>query len=143
MQLNEELAERLLLACSDLTRTATAAASGTRLSLTQARVLGALHRSGPLRVSRLAELERCAQPSMTGLLGRLEDAGYVERAPDPADARAVLAHLTPAGEDELLRNRRRLREPLARALRETATDDVERLIGLLENTTRALHPVER
>ncbi|MEZ0493932.1 MarR family winged helix-turn-helix transcriptional regulator [Kineococcus sp. TBRC 1896] len=142
MQLDEDLAERLLLSCAALTREAAAAATGTRLSLTQARVLGTLHRDGPLRVSRLAELEGCAQPSMTGLVTRLTDAGLVTRTADPADARAVLVALTHEGRDVLLANRRALRAPLARALHDlpATPGDLERLTGLLEDVTTALAP---
>ncbi|MEW1957711.1 MarR family transcriptional regulator [Kineococcus sp. NPDC059986] len=140
MQLDEDLAERLLLSCSALTRGAAAVADGTRLSLTQARVLGTLHRDGPLRVSRLADLEGCAQPSMTGLVSRLADAGLVTRTTDPADARAVLVALTDEGRTALLANRRALRAPLARALHDlpVTPGDLERLTGLLEEITTEL-----
>ena len=142
MQLTAELADRLLLACSGLTRAVTAAAPATGMSLTQARTLGNLARQGPLRVSRLAALERCAQPTMTALVARCADAGLVTRTPDPADARAVLVALTDAGAEALSVTRRQLREPLARLLAETtaATGDVpaEHLataIDLLESIT--------
>ena len=138
MQPFEELAQRLLLACADLTRASTAAAAGTHLSLTQARVLAHLDRHGPLRVSRLAELEHCAQPSMTGLLTRLVTAGHVARGPDPADARAVLVTATPAGLDELAHHRALLREPLARAVHHldpAAAADLGQLTSILEGLT--------
>ncbi|GAA0309965.1 MarR family winged helix-turn-helix transcriptional regulator [Kineococcus aurantiacus] len=140
MQLTEDLAERLLLSCSALTRSATAAATGPGLSLTQARVLGNLDRGGPQRISRLTALEGCAQPTMTGLVSRLEDTGLVRRTPDPADARAVLVELTDAGREELLANRRRLRGPLTRALHDLPADpgDLERLTRLLEEITHHL-----
>jgi DNA-binding MarR family transcriptional regulator len=132
MQLREDLAQRLLLACADLTRAVTAAADDTRLSLTQARVLGNLDRHGPLRVSRLAELEHCAQPSMTGLVGRLATAGLASRSTDPDDARAVLVAVTPAGRDELARHRVLLREPLVRAVGDLGPDDLTELARVTE-----------
>lgn len=137
MQLDGDLAERLLLSCSALTRGAAAAADGARLSLTQARVLSTLDRDGALRVSRLAELEGCAQPSMTGLVTRLSDAGLVTRTTDPADARAVLVALTDAGREALLANRRALSAPVADALHHLPAPpgDLERLTGLLEDLT--------
>ena len=142
MQSTGELAQRVLLACSELTRAATAVAPGTRLSLTQARVLGNLARRGPLRVSRLAALERCAQPTMTGLVSRLVAAGLVERREDRADARAVLVALTPDGARELETHRLRLRAPLEHAVDDLAPGraaDLERLAGLLEQLTAAVH----
>ena len=138
MQQIEELAERLLLACSELTRSVTAAAPGTALSLTQARVLGTLDRHGPSRISRLAALERCAQPSMTTLVTRLADAGLVTRGPDPDDARAVLVTLTPRGGEELLADRQRLSEPLAAALRALPgerRDDLAAAVAVLTRLT--------
>ena len=116
MQSDEALAERLLLACSGLTRAASAAAAAGELSMTQARLLGNLEREGPLRVSRLAALERCAQPSMTSLVSRCAGAGLVTREPDPEDARAVRVTLTPAGSQALADNRRRLSGPVGDAV---------------------------
>lgn len=141
MQSNEELAQRLLLACADLTRAATAAATDTRLSLTQARVLAHLERHGPLRVSHLAALEHCAQPSMTGLVGRLESTGCVTRGPDPEDARAVLVAVTPLGRDELAHHRVLLRAPLARAVDQHdpgTVADLLRVTSLLEGLARTV-----
>jgi DNA-binding MarR family transcriptional regulator len=46
-----------------------------------------------------------AQPTVTTLVGRLERDGLVRRAPDPADARAVLVHLTDAGRERLAHRR--------------------------------------
>ncbi|WP_432535779.1 MarR family winged helix-turn-helix transcriptional regulator [Kineococcus arenarius] len=116
MQLDERLAEQLLVACSELTRAAGAAAGSTPLSLPQGRALGTLERRGPLRVSRLAELERCAQPTMTALVARCAGSGLVTRAADPADARATLVSLTGRGAQVLAEHRRALSAPLAAAL---------------------------
>lgn len=141
MQSTPELADRLLLACSVLTRSATAAAPGTTLSLTQARTLGTLHRQGPTRVSRLAELERCSQPSMTGLVTRCADAGLVERTDDPDDARAVLVRLTPAGERALATDRERLSRPVAQALTDLPAQlrtDLEQALDVVERVSAAL-----
>lgn len=141
MQPTEQLADRLLLACSVLTRSATAAAPTTALSLTQARTLGTLHRQGPTRVSRLAALERCSQPSMTGLITRCADAGLLERTPDPDDARAVLVRLTPAGERALLTDRERLARPVVEALADLPAQqraDLEQALAVVERVSAAL-----
>jgi DNA-binding MarR family transcriptional regulator len=136
MQSQEDMAHCLLLACADLTRAVTAAAADTRLSLTQARVLGNLDRHGPLRVSHLADLEHCAQPSMTGLVDRLDAAGLATRGADPADARAVLVAVTPTGREELARHRVLLRGPLLHAVESLDPDtvaDLGRVTALLED----------
>jgi DNA-binding MarR family transcriptional regulator len=71
------------------------------LSRTAASVLASLRNGGPQRVTALATAESIAQPSMTTLLSRLERDGLVERGPDPADARAVLATITAEGVERL------------------------------------------
>jgi DNA-binding MarR family transcriptional regulator len=63
----------------------------------QARLLSTIKDQGPSRISELAALDHCSQPTMTMQVRRLEDAGFVTRTPDPADARAVLIEITPAG----------------------------------------------
>jgi|SRR5450755_890227 DNA-binding MarR family transcriptional regulator len=78
------------------------------ISLTAASTLATLDRSGPCRLTDLAEIEGVAQPSMTTLVTGLERAGLAERRPSPDDGRVVLVALTPAGAD-YLRARRRAR----------------------------------
>ena len=56
---------------------------------------------GALRITELAAAERVAQPTMTGIVRRLEVDGLVARTPDPDDARAARIALTPAGHEEL------------------------------------------
>lgn len=75
----------------------------TRLPLpwAQARLLSTIDDQGPTRISDLAALDHCSQPTMTMQVRRLEDAGLVTRATDPADARAVLIQITPAGSETL------------------------------------------
>jgi DNA-binding MarR family transcriptional regulator len=51
----------------------------------------------PRRITELAAAEGVTQPAITLLVNRLEERGWVERAPDPTDARAVLVGLTPHG----------------------------------------------
>ncbi len=75
--------------------------AGRDLSRTASSVLATLRDGGPRRITELAASEAIAQPSVTTLVGRLERDGLVHRAPDPADARAVLVHLTDAGRARL------------------------------------------
>jgi len=60
-----------------------------------------LEEEGPLRITDLAAAELVAQPTMTGIVRRLEQDGLVVRTPDPLDARAARIALTDAGRDEL------------------------------------------
>ncbi|MCH9735266.1 MAG: MarR family transcriptional regulator [Actinomycetia bacterium] len=63
----------------------------------QARLLSTIEDQGEARISDLAALDHCSQPTMTTQVRRLEAAGMVTRTPDPRDARAVLIRITPAG----------------------------------------------
>lgn len=79
---------------------------GSRHSTIVWRVLIELEHSGPSRVSDLAHQQRVAQPTMTGLVQRLEGEGWVERGPDPHDGRATLVAVTEAGSAGLEEYRR-------------------------------------
>ncbi|MFL6098955.1 MAG: MarR family winged helix-turn-helix transcriptional regulator [Actinomycetales bacterium] len=54
-------------------------------------------KEGPIRSGELAAREGVAPPSMTKVVTSLEQAGYVERVPDPGDGRAALISATVAG----------------------------------------------
>ena len=51
------------------------------------------------RVTELADRTRITKQSASVLVDQLERAGYVERVPDPADARAKLVTLAPRGHE--------------------------------------------
>ena len=75
------------------------------LSLTAAATLATLERSGPCRLTWLAAREGVTQPAMTQLIARLQDAGMVDRATDPADGRVVQVRITADGQAMLARRR--------------------------------------
>ena len=93
-------------------------------SLTARSVLARLDTDGPGRISDLARVEGVTQPAMTGLANRLEAEGLVRRDGDPADARATLVSLTPAGR-EFVRARRAERTRVVAAALERL-DDADR-----------------
>jgi DNA-binding MarR family transcriptional regulator len=59
--------------------------------------LGELARRGPQRITDLVAAARITQPGMTSLVGRMAAAGLVAKEADPADGRATLVSVTPAG----------------------------------------------
>lgn len=67
------------------------------LPFAQARLLSTIEDRGEARISDLAALDHCSQPTMTTQVRRLEDAGMVTRTADPDDARAVLIRITADG----------------------------------------------
>jgi DNA-binding MarR family transcriptional regulator len=112
-----------------------------RISRSEAGLLSALT-GGPRRITELADLEGHAQPTMTLLVKRLEERGWVARRRDPADGRVVLVSLTEAGsaalEDIRAAYRGALRDHLAAmpdarlAALLTATEALEALLDTLQ-----------
>lgn len=72
----------------------------------QARLLSTIEDLDEARISELAAVDHCSQPTMTTQVRRLEDAGLTTRTPDPQDARAVLIRITDKGVQTLDRVRR-------------------------------------
>lgn len=71
----------------------------------QARLLSTIEDLDEARISELAAVDHCSQPTMTTQVRRLEDAGLTTRATDPNDARAVLVRITDKGIETLARVR--------------------------------------
>jgi DNA-binding MarR family transcriptional regulator len=116
--------------------------SGAGIARSEAGVLSTLAR-GPRRITELAEHEGLAQPTMTLLVKRLEDRGWVERERDAADGRVVLVSLTDAGSAALEETRAGYRAALREHLSSMSDADVaalttatEALGGLIEALQR-------
>ena len=67
------------------------------LSSIEWRVLATLHDGDPLTVSRLAVEVLAKQPTVTKLVQRMSDQGWVVLQADPNDQRRTLVVATPAG----------------------------------------------
>jgi DNA-binding MarR family transcriptional regulator len=108
---------------------------GAELSPTQGAALATIDCHGPLTPSELAARERIQRPTATRVLDRLEDAGLVERTPDPDDRRSSLVSSTPEGRALLAAVRDRKDLYLAQRLDRLSPEDlaaVERAAGILE-----------
>ena len=64
------------------------------INATEWKCLGLLERHGPLPASRLAELSGFTTGAITGIVDRLERAGYVRREKHPTDRRSVIVQPT-------------------------------------------------
>jgi DNA-binding MarR family transcriptional regulator len=133
------LAAELLSAVARINRLATQRVRVT-LPFAQARLLAAIEDQGTARISDLAELDHCSQPTMTTHVRKLEDAGLVSRATDPSDARAVLITITEKGVAMLTQvrvARSAVIDPylnrLAETDRQTLADAVRVMRNLLED----------
>ncbi|MEQ1901245.1 MAG: MarR family transcriptional regulator [Devosia sp.] len=67
------------------------------LTLPQWRALAEIHRNDAISQVALAALIDTDPMTLSGVLDRLEKRGLIERFADPADSRAKLAKLRPAG----------------------------------------------
>ncbi len=124
---DSELATSLRISVSRLARRMRAEriAQGLQpeLSDTQLAALAALERNAAMTPSALAEHEKVQPPSITRVIGALEERGLIQRMPHPSDRRQVVLAVTDQGRD-LVAQIRRLREAwLARRLRELSSDE--------------------
>jgi DNA-binding MarR family transcriptional regulator len=95
----QQLGEDLITTAARIVRWAPT--EGWALSLASARILARLSDTGPSRISDLAALEKCSQPTITNHVKRLEAAELVSRTTDPRDARAWVIELTDNGIHQL------------------------------------------
>jgi DNA-binding MarR family transcriptional regulator len=103
------------------------------ISRTEAGVLSSLV-AAPRRITELAELESLAQPTMTLLVQRLEQRGWVKRERRADDGRVVLVSLTEAGNATLDEFRARV----GAALRVHMDAMSDQQVAALETATAAL-----
>jgi DNA-binding MarR family transcriptional regulator len=98
--------EELLRALGDAVRanqraTEAVDAAATRLlgvNRTDAVAMDLLHQHGRLSAGRLAQEMRLTTGAITAVVDRLQQAGLVQRVPDPEDRRRVLVELTDAAQ---------------------------------------------
>ncbi len=64
------------------------------LHITDHKCLDLIHRFGPMPAGRLAELTGLTTGAVTGIIDRLEEAGYVRRVDDPKDRRRIFVEPT-------------------------------------------------
>ena len=115
-----------------------AAEGVTELTPTAVSALATVERHGPLTPSELAGIERVKRPTATRTLRVLEEAGLIERAPDPGDGRSCLVSVNAAGRERLRRLRSRKNAYLARRMRNLRDEDVETLERAAEILERIL-----
>lgn len=85
-------------------------------------------------IKELAAADQCSQPTMTGLVNGMCDRGWLQRDPNPADARSSLVSLTDTGRAELAKARAHNAELIwDRAERAGITaDELARVAAILE-----------
>jgi DNA-binding MarR family transcriptional regulator len=105
----------------------------TRLEVTRTEI-GVLRAvsSQPQRITDLAAGEGVTQPAITCLVNRLQQRGWLAREADPADRRAVLVSLTPAGRQVREQMRTEYRALLHEEMATLPDEDVETLARAID-----------
>lgn len=116
----------LLVTMARLTRWA-ARHAPTAMPAAHLRALSQIDELEPVRIGELAEADRCSQPTMSGLLRRLEERGLVERLPDSDDSRVCRITLTPAGREQLAVVRAAVGATVGEALSDLGPDELHHL----------------
>src|SRR3954463_12132659 len=91
-----DLAARLRLDIARMARRLRQEA-GAELSPSATAALATIERHGPLTPSELAARERVQRPTVPRVVARLEEAGLIDRAGDPADRRSCLLSISAGG----------------------------------------------
>ena len=82
----QSLGEELITTAARIVRWAPKDAEGFTISLAAARLLARLQDNGPTRISDLATLERCSQPTITNHIKRWRPPAWSTARPIPRDA---------------------------------------------------------
>jgi len=136
----DDLAKTLREAIQRLNRRVRQARPVGDLTFSQLSALTSLQLAGALTPRELADVERVQPPTMTKIVGKLEDRGLVVRTPHPTDGRQVILSPTEEGravytQFELARN-----AWLAQQLHELSPDDrdvLSRAAEIMQRVARA------
>ena len=85
--------------------------------------------TAPCRSASLAQRERVAAPTITGIVARLESDGLVERTPDPTDGRGKIVTITENGRDRISEVQQKKNVWLRARLAELGDDDARALLA--------------
>ncbi|MDX8051191.1 MarR family transcriptional regulator [Lentzea sp. BCCO 10_0798] len=99
----------------------------------------AMRAEGPLTAGRIAELSGLSTGAVTGVIDRLERAGYVRRVRDPHDRRKVLVEVTVGDLDKFGEPFEKARDSLVEVLGHFDEDElqvIERYLKLQTETFR-------
>jgi len=110
------------------------------LTFSQLSALTSLQLAGALTPRELADVERVQPPTMTKIVGKLEERGLVARTPHPTDRRQVILAATEQGRIVYAQFEKARNEWLAKQLAELTPDErdtLERAAQILQQVARA------
>ena len=135
----EDLAKTLREAIMRLNRRLRQARAVGDLTFSQLSALTSLQLAGALTPRELADTERVQPPTMTKIVGKLEERGLVVRTPHPTDRRQVILSATERGRAVYAQFEKARNEWLARQLAELGPDErdtLERAAQILRQVAR-------
>ena len=105
------------------------------VTASQFAALASIEHHGPLSLGELAAIERVQPPTLTKVVTKLEELGYVIREPDATDRRVARVRLSPGGERFIAASRDKRNAYLAGRLAQFTPDEMaalEEALPLLE-----------
>jgi len=136
----EQLAISLRESITRLNRRLRQARAVGDLTFSQLSALTSLQLAGALTPRELADIERVQPPTMTKIVGKLEERGLVARTPHPTDRRQVILAATEEGRAVYAQFEKARNEWLAQLLAELAPDErdtLERAAQILQQVAKA------
>jgi DNA-binding MarR family transcriptional regulator len=128
----DELAKTLRDALTRLNRRVRQARPVGDLTTSQLSALTSLQLAGALTPRELADVERVQPPTMTKIVGKLEERGLVARTPHPTDRRQVILAATEAGRTVYGQFEQARNQWLARELARLSPEDRDTLARAAE-----------
>ena len=117
-------------------------AQSLRLPPAQIFTILALQERGSCRLSELSKQFKVAAPTVTGIVDRLEKAGFVKRSPDKKDRRAINAVLTKKGLAAADSIRASICKSWLLLLRNISLTDCENYLKLIKKIDNAVQSVD-
>lgn len=108
------------------------------LTSNERHILDALAAHGPLRSTLLASHQDVDPSTITSQVHCLESRGLVSRYRDPADGRAFLLHVTPAGTECLAKARQNGQKVLMQLMDDWSNQECRDLYKLMHKLTLSL-----
>ncbi len=98
----------------------------------QLKLIMTLYQSGPCSPCDIGRQLRVSAPTATGIVARLEKAGYVRRSANKDDRRMVMVELTEAGKKVAHQVKQKAVERWAAVLAKLPVEDAEKYLAILK-----------
>ena len=109
------------------------------LGPTDLKCLDVVRERGPLTGSQLAAITGLTTGAVTGVVARLERAGYLRREPDPADGRKQILSASLDRASGVHAVFKSMRDDLAAELRHLDADQLAAIAGFLDRSTELIY----